>query len=255
MPEPTLEELGNERAFSFYPPLLGIEHNEWTYRKSTWSEILVHNTKSEQEILIPRRFVGELSSVDEPVMIVGLKKELEYRGGAVWPHERRVIELPRAVNQGPPRTGAESLPPLKEPSGASMRRAGGAESRIGRMMLITIGLGVVACIAVVLLLREGGPANRVSYTPVLQSDLGFTANDDYYSVVNRLGQPAEDRWRSNEGELQYRLLSYPQQGLYVVLMGPDRKDMHYIGAMDRSWHVIHSLNNNTEAMLRKLKKF
>ena len=113
MPEPTLEELGTERAFSFYPPLLGVEHNEWTYRKSTWSEILVHNTKSEQDIWIPRRFVGELSSVDEPVMIVGLKKELEYRGGAVWPHERRVIELPKAVNYGPPNTERNPFHRLK----------------------------------------------------------------------------------------------------------------------------------------------
>ena len=252
MPEPsTLEELG-ARPFSFFPPLLGVEHNEWTFRKSTWSEILVHNTKNNKEIWIPRRFVGEVSEIDQPVMIVGLKRELELRGGAVWPHERRLVEMPKAPTAARPSSEPVPSPP---PHHLSVKLEGRAESRIGRMMLIAIGLGLLACVVVVLFLREGGPANRVEYNPVLQSDLGFTQNDDYYTVVNRLGKPEEDRWRSEQGELQYRLLGYPQRGIYVVLMGPDRKDIHYIGALDRNWRVIHSVDNNKEAMLRRLKRF
>ena len=78
---PLLDHLAT-RPFSFYPPIVSIERNEWLYRKSTWSEILVVNCKSAQEVWIPRRFVGEVSRVDDPVLIVGLTKELEYKAGA-----------------------------------------------------------------------------------------------------------------------------------------------------------------------------
>ncbi len=59
-----------DRPFSFYPPVVGVEHNEWLYKQATWSEILVTNTKTNMEVWVPRRFLGELSKVDEPVMIV-----------------------------------------------------------------------------------------------------------------------------------------------------------------------------------------
>src|SRR5689334_14226380 len=82
------------RPFSFYPPIVGIEHNEWLFRKATWSEILVVNCKSSAEIWIPRRFMGEVSRIDDPVLIVGLNRELEFKAGTVWPYQRRVIEMP-----------------------------------------------------------------------------------------------------------------------------------------------------------------
>src|SRR5687768_17111232 len=95
-----LDHLG-QRSFSFYPPIVGIEHNDWLLRRATWSEILVANTRSNQEIWIPRQYLGQVSSVDEPVLIVGLTKELEYSAGQIMAHRRRVIEMPRAVNEGP----------------------------------------------------------------------------------------------------------------------------------------------------------
>ena len=79
------------------PPILNIEHNEWLFRKATWSEILVVNCKTSNEIWIPRRFLGEVSRIEDPVLIVGLNRELEYKAGAVWPYQRRVIEMPVAV--------------------------------------------------------------------------------------------------------------------------------------------------------------
>ena len=69
------------------------------------------------------------------------------------------------------------------------------------------------------------------------------------------GKPADDRYRSSQGELQYRLLAYPAQNVNILLMGPDRKDMHYVGAMDKDWHVVSSINSDIEAMLRTLKRF
>src|SRR5512134_3415947 len=99
LPSP-YDQLGH-RPFSFYPALVNIHNNEWRLRRVTWSEILVANTKESQEIWVPRRFLGEVSRTDEPVMIVGLTKELEYKAGQVVPHVRRVIEMPRAVNERP----------------------------------------------------------------------------------------------------------------------------------------------------------
>src|SRR5580704_11516060 len=97
---PPLDHLGS-RPFSFFPAILNIEHNEWLFRKATWSEILVYNVKTAEELWIPRRFMGEISRIEDPVVIVGLVKELEYRGGAVLPHQRRVIEMPVAVGDTP----------------------------------------------------------------------------------------------------------------------------------------------------------
>src|SRR6202795_251310 len=90
---PSLDHLVT-RPFSFYPPIVNIEHNEWLFRKASWSEILVVNCKSASEIWIPRRFVGEVSRVDDPVLIVGLNRELEYKSGMIVPFQRRVIEMP-----------------------------------------------------------------------------------------------------------------------------------------------------------------
>ena len=97
---PPLAQLGR-RPFSFYPAILNAGHNEWVYRSATWSDVLVRNTKTNEEVSVPRRYLGEISRVDAPVMIVGLLAELEYRAGVVWPAERRVIEMPRAVNDAP----------------------------------------------------------------------------------------------------------------------------------------------------------
>ena len=93
-PIPELEGLSG-RAFSFFPPILNVEHNEWKLLEATWSEILVHNTKDGQEIWVPRRFMGAVSRVEEPVMIVGLERELEFTAGILRTHERRVISMPK----------------------------------------------------------------------------------------------------------------------------------------------------------------
>jgi hypothetical protein len=248
---PSIDQLG-DRPFSFYPAVIGVVHNEWTFRRATWSETLVRNRTTDQEIWIPRRFIGEVSKIDEPVVIVGLNKELELKGGMLVPHERRVIELPRSSVLDKPRAPDAPSEP-KPASVVGIRLEGGAESRVGRLLLMMIAGGILLCLAVIVVISTSN--RRIVYQPVMQSDLGFTVNDDYYSVVNKLGQPAEDKWKSDQGELQYRRMSYPKQGLSIILMGSDRKDIHYLGAMDKDWRVVHSINKNAEAMLRSLKRF
>ena len=68
------------------------------------------NCKTGAEIWISRRFIGEISRIDDPVVIVGLTKELEFKAGSVFPYQRRVIEMPLAVGGGFPPTGATDTP-------------------------------------------------------------------------------------------------------------------------------------------------
>jgi hypothetical protein len=61
--------------------------------------------------------VGEVSAVNDPVVILGLTRELEYRDGMVTPVERRVIEMPAAVgeNRGPAPPPADRTRPRPAP--------------------------------------------------------------------------------------------------------------------------------------------
>ena len=249
---PQLETLG-DRPFSFYPPLIGIEHNEWIYRRATWSEILVQNTKSNAEVWVPRRFLGAISKVDEPMMIVGLAKELELKAGQLWPTERRVIEMPRPVGPSP----AEPLvgPKPTQAQVIGIRTGSGTESRLVVLIAAVLVLSVLGCFLVVSYFSR----SRVEYTPVMQEDLGLTAHDDYFSVVRKLGMPSADRWRENSTDLQYRALHYPDKKLTVILMGSDRKSALYLGSVNDNWRPVHTVVNpargDTRAMLQGLKRF
>jgi len=252
---PALDELGNRR-FSFYPPIVNIEHNEWEVRTGAWSEVLVHNPKMSIEIWIPRAWLGEISKIDEPVMIVGLKREIEYSGGAVFPHSRRVLNMPK-INAAAP------APPNEIPRAPStrenMRMETSAESSIGKLIAgVLIGGIIVALVFVgVFRLRESG--GTVEYKAIVQADLGFTHSTDYFDVVRKLGQPDQDRWKSDAGERQYRALTFTKAGYIVILMGAERNNALYIGTKDLSWKTVHAVElpggRNTEAILRSLAKF
>ncbi len=244
-----------DRPFSFFPPIRNIEHNEWRFRRSNWAELLVVNSKTEMELWISRRFIGDISEVDEPVMIVGLNKELEYTAGNLVPRTRRVLGMPPPVFA----PSVPSLTPAPRRPRAGLRLDSSAESRVGWLILGALALGIAATFLVVSVSRVGRSGENVVYKPVLQSDLGLSAQDDYWAVVRKLGMPAEDRWRPDTGELQYRLLAYPKRSLFIVLMGPDRAHMRYIGALDKDWKPIDSVAQSsgigTASMLRALKKF
>ncbi len=254
--QPPLETLGR-RPFSFYPPILGIEHNEWVLRNATWSEILVENRKGGLTVWVPRRYIGETSRIDEPVMIVGLTKELEYKAGSVWPHTRRVIEMPAAAPPIPP--ASQESHPEPRGSGLGLRFEPGPERRIGLFLGIALLSVAVLSALIVLVLRVGPLRTRTVFTTRDQSYLELTRQDDYFAVVRKLGQPAEDRWRPQAGELQYRALWYPQRSYAVILMGTDRNDVRYIGTMDSNWRPVHYVQlpggGSTAAMLRELPKF
>lgn len=254
-PVPPQFDIVGQRPFSFYPPILEIEHNEWRFKQATWSEILVVNSKTHQELWVPRRFLGDVSRVDEPVMIVGLSKELEYKMGTVVPYVRKVLEMPRAVN-APLQPAAEpGRPALVE----GIRLESGAESRIGKLIVGSLIFGIALTAIAVSYFRGVSSGQRITYRGMLQSSLGLTAADDYWAVVRKLGMPREDHWRSDSGEVQYRLLAYPDRRVFIVLMGREREKALYIGALDPNWKVADSVElpggGNTYAMLSRLQRF
>ena len=121
------------------------------------------------------------------------------------------------------------------------------------MLLVSTAVGVAVVVGAVALFQ--GTTRRVTYAPVMQSEIQFTSVDDYYSVVNRLGPPAEDKWKASSGELQYRKLAYPKLGINIILMGSDRDHARYIGQLDGEGRVIQSTSGNTEVLLRQLRRF
>jgi hypothetical protein len=146
---PTPFDQIGRRPFLFYPAIVGIEHNEWTLRRITSSEVQVANTKSAEEIWIPRRFLGEVSAIEDPFLIAGLVKELEYQAGEVLPYRRRVIEMPRAVNGSA--SFAARMPmappmPSKLAPVIGIRVETGPASRTGKRLLTWIVAGILACI-------------------------------------------------------------------------------------------------------------
>ena len=248
---PPLAQLGR-RPFSFYPAILNAGHNEWVYRSATWSDVLVRNTKTNEEVSVPRRYLGEISRVDAPVMIVGLLAELEYRAGVVWPAQRRVIEMPLAANDWP-RARLTHSPAARAPV-VGIRLESARTSRVGKVVVSGVAIGVAGCVLAISLFRGGVIATRAFYTPVLRVDLPLTPEDGYAAVVRTLGQPAMER-----RDKQYELLAYPQRKLYVILMGPEGGAARYIGALDWNWHPAHAVElagyGSSYGLLRRLPRF
>jgi hypothetical protein len=253
---PPLEHLGN-RKFSFYPPILNIERNEWTYHQATWSEILVTNVHSGQEVWVPRRFLGEVSRVDDTVLIVGLNKELEFSAGAVWPHRRRVIEMPIAVNDRPSPIVATSDAP-RSPAPVIGIKLEPAEARVGRMVAGVVTVGVVGCLVIATIARQSQFRQRVVYTAHDQSYFELSRDDDYFAVVRKLGQPATDRWSSASAAVQYRVLGYPNRGYTIILFGADRNTTRYLGTVDARCNPVHEIDypdgGSSAAMLRNVSR-
>ncbi len=251
---PQLESLRG-RTFCFYPAILGIEHNEWKLGRATWSEIEIVNGRSGQALWIARRFFGEVSPVDHPMTIVGLTKGLEFRTGTVWPVQKRVIEMPVAVNAPPinrPPERSESAPVV------GIRLEPGTETKAGRLVLGALLVVAVGIFGVILATREKTIIPRTTYTNADQAFLSLTYRDDYHSVIQRLGTPGNVRSRQT-ADIRYQALDYSKRGYLVILMGGSEGELHYIGSVDRSWNLLHFVQRpdgrDTASMVRSLGRF
>jgi len=247
---PSLEHLVT-RPFSFYPPIVNIEHNEWLFRKATWSEIQVVNCRSGAEIWISRRYVGEVARVEDPVLIVGLNRELELKGGMVVPFQRRIIEMPVAVNAPLPSSAAER----NEPAPVVGIRLEQTDRGIVKLILIAVAALVAIWLVAISFTRVGElRQKRMEFTGRDQTYLNLNSHDDFLSVVQKMGKQTTDR-QQETGTILYRALGYPERHYTVILMGRDKASMVYIGTLDADWHVLYAVNAQDESLLRSLKRF
>jgi hypothetical protein len=247
---PPIEAL-RHRPFSFYPAILNMEHNQWQYRKATWSDVLVVNARTGLEISIPRRFLGEISSIEDPVVIVGLLRELEYREGAVWPYQRRVIEMPFAVGA---RTAVPQAPEQRTGPApvVGIRLESKSDSHVFRFVGGALVLGIVAAYVVVNFYRESVLRPRVSFTARDRAFFNLGPRDTYDTVVRQLGPPAGDHWQPADDAKRYRALWYPGRSWTVVLMGTASTEPTYIGTLDANWNPVHSVEPGLLRGLRRL---
>jgi hypothetical protein len=262
-PAPPFDDLEG-RVFSFYPPIVNVENNEWRLKEATWSEFVVANTQSAIEVAVPRGFLGPISMVDKPVMIVGLNRELEYKAGQVWPTAKKVVSMPGKPMAAPIRMPGGPVP--EGPRGLeAITGVGGSatDTRISRMILVTLGSLTFLAMLVWALVRFT-PEARPTFTAKDQSYLELTREDDYYAVTRRLGKPSADRWKPGESELKYRALVYKDRGYAIILMGTEQEGAHYIGTMGmglegKDWKMLHYVEYargaSTASMLRSLPRF
>ena len=254
-----LEQLAGRR-FAFYPAIRNIEHNEWTLEQETWSEALAKNTHTGQEVWIPRSHLGEISSADEPVLIVGLKRELEYKAGAVTPYRKPVVSMPAAPG-APKRSSAperEPEPPRREATEAERK----TYSFIGKAILIALVVGLLG-----LMLAFSRGENpilalfRADSSTADQRYLSLVRADGYREVVEKIGPPEIETWVSREdAELQIEVLRYPSRRYVIVLMGGERDQARYIGALhDSSRKILDAAKlqggGDTSSMLANLPEF
>ncbi len=242
------------REFSFYPSVGNLETNLWRLVDANWSEFLVENLGDKTQVWVPRRYLGEVSASDRPVMIVDLNRTLDYKAGQVWPVQKRVIEMPRVP------TAREEQPaaPTGDP-GISNLTLDASEKSLGKLILFGLAGAVILVALVVAYFRGRESGEIVSYRPVVQESLGLGPEDDYFAVVRKLGSPQADRWKAEGESIQYRLLTYPNRNLNVILAGRERNDARYVGALDKDWKVVDSVSqrggSNTYGVLSRLPRF
>ncbi len=246
---PGLPGMTAGRSFSFYPPILGIAHNEWRFRRSNWSDFVVVNTHTGAEACIPRNFVADISA-NAPTMIVGLTREMEWRDGMAVPYRRPVVQLPIAVNDTPrPARRTRSAPVV------SIRLEPPAPVKSGRKAVVFVMLGIVASAITADVFRPIEVWNRISSVRVNRVWQELKPVDDYSSIVRRLGPPVSQRtYIASNGDV-FRSLHYPRFHFSAILEGRTENEARYIGSLDAGGRVLGSGAIPSYSVLHSIPRF
>ena len=242
------------RSFSFFPPIVGIEHNEWLLRQVNWSEVLVANQGTNQELWIPRRYFGQASMIEDPVLIVGLTRELEYQGGMLRPFKQRLIKMPSA----PPASAASAEGPDHAASDMMRVRSESSDKRAFKLIGMSVGCALLIWVAWAAALRVGFISQHVVITTRDQTFQTLNSRDDRYEIVKKVGKPGFDRFKE-VGTIQFEALSYPDRKYTIILAGQDTRTLAYIGTVDDNWKPVHFVKfrtgGSTESLLETITRF
>lgn len=140
VPSP-LDYVGRRR-FAFYPPVKNADPNEWLLGTGSWSEVQVVNAQTGHEIWIPRQYVGGVSGGNAGLPIVELKKELEFRSGALEARVKRVIEMPHTTKKAEVTAAAAAERTSGPAPVVGIRLEDRAESTMSKAV-VTLGIGAL----------------------------------------------------------------------------------------------------------------
>jgi hypothetical protein len=239
LPPPHLEEFGN-RQFSFFPPIRNVAGGGWLYQRVTWTEVVARHATTGQELLIPRRFVSDVS-LRETTLVLGLTRELEYHHGALRPRNSGILCMPAPLESargaGKPHSGPAPV--------VSIRLATEPSAQAGRKFLSAVAVGLSVCLAMLGMSRitvsHSPPAHD---TPRDRNYLALQANDDGAAVMRKLGPPETANRRRLNGKL-LDAMHYPSRGYSVFLAGADPGSMHYAGTVNTAGQALHGVPSRT----------
>jgi hypothetical protein len=246
---PGLLGLTAGRSFSLYPPILGVTQNEWRFRRATWSEFIIVNTQSGDEACIPRSFIGDVSA-NAPTVIVGLRREMEWRDGIAVPYRRPVVELPVAVNDFVPAVRRSRPAPV-----VNIRLESRPPAITGRKAIVFVMLGIVASAVIADITYPGGMRDRIDAMRVSRSWQQLKPADDYAAVVGKLGAPAATRTYVESSGRVFFSLDYPRRHFTAVLEGQTEADARYAGAIDPLGRILGNTAVSDAARLRSIPRF
>lgn len=142
VPSP-LDYVGH-RHFALYPAVANMEPNEWLLGISSWSEVQVVNSRTGDQMWIPRQYIGGVSDRYDSVLVVELTKELELRSGNLEPRIKRVIEMPHGAGENRPRLFEETARLAMGPAPVVAIRVEPRGDSPMNKALIRLGVGAIA---------------------------------------------------------------------------------------------------------------
>ncbi len=208
-------------------------------RRSGWHDLLVMNTLSSEEILVPRRYVADVQENEDGYQTVRLTEAVEYKHGRVLPRRRGVLQMPCGVHEEVPaiRRRRETGRPAAV---VAIRLEPRTESRVRRALRGSIALGFLACLAVIFVIRDAHLGSRLGISSIVTRKLPLVADDDYSTIVEKLGHPDSDRWVKTSDDSGYRRLWYPAKRMAVILTGETKESAHYVRTVARDGTTIHA---------------
>jgi hypothetical protein len=231
-----LSELRHGR-FSFYPAIVGVEHNEWLLRRANWTDVVVANAKTSEELCI----LGDLSA--RFFHRSALPDRRTGEGTRISRRHRDTASpyRPRNAARGERIQPDEFAP---RPISATRRRGGDPGRDWRRFTFLaraagSIAAGILICLAVIFVVRDAQLGTRFGWTSTPPRLPALSDQDDYASVIKKLGTPASDRWLPS-GSGGYRRLWYPRKGVTIILTGATRESARYAATLNRDEQIVQS---------------